>query len=636
MRQRPSPCPSREYRLEMSALSSPRCQRSLGFGVALGVAVLLLGPVGAASATTFNVNTTTDGNHGSCGTTPGSCSLRDAIIAANGGSGGDMIDVPPGTYDLTLTGAGEDMAATGDLDITKSVTVAGAGAGSGGTTVKGEGDRVFDIFSGAAAVTISGMAITNGAENFGGAIRTVGSSLTLTGDSFTQNTATSVGFGGAIFAEPSGGGTLMITNCTFSSNMAADATTMSGGFGGALMFEPGGTGTLTISNSTFDSNTAQSGTTSGGGFGGALMFEPGGTGTLTITGSTFSSNTSAGSTTQGGFGGAFMFEPGADPSSLSVTNSTFTANQAGGHHGFGGGIIFEPSGATSSGTLTHITVVGNSTTGADSGGGILVEAAPLMIRNSIISGNTAAGVASNCSANDAGTLVTAGHGVELGASCGFDLNADPKVAALADNGGPTKTMALTAGSPAIDAADDAFCPATDQRGVARPQDGGTGRGAICDIGAFELVATITPTSTTTTSTPTTTTTMLPAGSCGSEPATATFASIDCRLDALLTDLNAAPGLGAFGPKLVKNVQTAKARKLAAEGSCRASNTKKVKKQLQQSAKALTQYAHRLNGLSARKKIASLRQRFLDEAAPIQSDLKTLRGSVRCPGDAPAG
>jgi hypothetical protein len=55
-----------------------------------------------------------------------------------------------------------------------------------------------------------------------------------------------------------------------------------------------------------------------------------------------------------------------------------------------------------------------------------------------------------------------------------------------------------------------------------------------------------------------------------------------------------------------------------------------------SAKALTQYAHRLNGLSARKKIASLRQRFLDEAAPIQSDLKTLRGAVRCPDDAPAG
>ena len=50
--------------------------------------------------------------------------------------------------------------------------------------------------------------------------------------------------------------------------------------------------------------------------------------------------------------------------------------------------------------------------------------------------------------------------------------------------------------------------------------------------------------------------------------------------------------------------------------------------------ALTQYARRLNGLSA--KIASLRQRFVDEATPIQSDLKMLRGAVRCPDDAPVG
>ena len=138
------------------------------------------------------------------------------------------------------------------------------------------------------------------------------------------------------------------------------------------------------------------------------------------------------------------------------------------------------------------------------------------------------------------------------------------------------------------------------------------------------------------STSSTTTTTLPPVGCAGTPGGATFASIDCRLDALLADLEAEPGLGTFGPKLVKNVQTAKARKVDAEGFCRASNAKKVKKQLQQSAKALTQYAHRLNGLSARKKIASLRHRFLDEAAPIQSDLKMLRGSVRCPDDAPAG
>jgi hypothetical protein len=133
-----------------------------------------------------------------------------------------------------------------------------------------------------------------------------------------------------------------------------------------------------------------------------------------------------------------------------------------------------------------------------------------------------------------------------------------------------------------------------------------------------------------------TATTLPPVGCAGTPDGATFASIDCRLDALLADLDAEPGLGTFGPKLVKNVQTAKARKLDAEGFCRASNAKKVKKQPQQSAKALTQYAYRLNGLSARKKIASLRHRFLDEAGPIQSDLKMLRGSVRCPDDAPAG
>jgi hypothetical protein len=56
---------------------------------------------------------------------------------------------------------------------------------------------------------------------------------------------------------------------------------------------------------------------------------------------------------------------------------------------------------------------------------------------------------------------------------------DPRIGPLANNGGPTRTHALLAGSPAIDAASAADCPATDQRGVSRPQ--GTG----CDIGSYE-------------------------------------------------------------------------------------------------------------------------------------------------------
>ena len=59
--------------------------------------------------------------------------------------------------------------------------------------------------------------------------------------------------------------------------------------------------------------------------------------------------------------------------------------------------------------------------------------------------------------------------------------ADTGLELLADNGGPTWTHALLAFSPALDSADGLICPATDQRGVARPQ------GVQCDIGAFEAV-----------------------------------------------------------------------------------------------------------------------------------------------------
>jgi hypothetical protein len=57
--------------------------------------------------------------------------------------------------------------------------------------------------------------------------------------------------------------------------------------------------------------------------------------------------------------------------------------------------------------------------------------------------------------------------------------ADVGLGLLADNGGPTLTHALLAGSPAIDAGDNAVCPVTDQRGVTRPQ------GTACDVGSYE-------------------------------------------------------------------------------------------------------------------------------------------------------
>jgi hypothetical protein len=134
---------------------------------------------------------------------------------------------------------------------------------------------------------------------------------------------------------------------------------------------------------------------------------------------------------------------------------------------------------------------------------------------------------------------------------------------------------------------------------------------------------------------TTTTTSLP--TCGGNTSAPTFASVDCQIDALLARLAAEPLLASFASKLTQSVQTGKARKVDAESTCRASNLKKTKKQLQQAAKAFTQYVHRLNGLRARKKLnPNLRQSFLADGTGIQQALGTLRNAVRCPDDAPPG
>ncbi len=90
---------------------------------------------------------------------------------------------------------------------------------------------------------------------------------------------------------------------------------------------------------------------------------------------------------------------------------------------------------------------------------------------------------SDCSGNI--PLTSLGHNLSGEDSCGLadptDLPlTDPLLRPLQDNGGPTKTHALQPSSPAIDAGDDGAAPATDQRGVSRPQ------GVASDIGAFEL------------------------------------------------------------------------------------------------------------------------------------------------------
>jgi CSLREA domain-containing protein len=125
------------------------------------------------------------------------------------------------------------------------------------------------------------------------------------------------------------------------------------------------------------------------------------------------------------------------------------------------------------------TITGNGGVSLASGGG------DASVGNSILAGGVTNG---DCLDPVRRQVFSRGHNlVNAGAHgiCGFTsapsdvLNADPKLGALAANGGPTETHALLSGSPAVDAGDDAACPATDQRGIARPQ------GPRCDIGAFE-------------------------------------------------------------------------------------------------------------------------------------------------------
>src|SRR5262249_41666993 len=148
---------------------------------------------------------------------------------------------------------------------------------------------------------------------------------------------------------------------------------------------------------------------------------------------------------------------------------------------------------------------------------------PALIRNSTIAMNAGVGTSGNVTVTNSilagnnggngdcsGTLTTAGgyNLIQNAAGCtlagtttGNVIGQDPQLAALADNGGPTKTHAIALGSPALDAGNPGTpgsggftCEATDQRGTARPQPSG-GR---CDIGAFEVVYVPTTTTTSTT------------------------------------------------------------------------------------------------------------------------------------------
>jgi hypothetical protein len=148
-----------------------------------------------------------------------------------------------------------------------------------------------------------------------------------------------------------------------------------------------------------------------------------------------------------------------------------------------------------------------------------------------------------------------------------------------------------------------------------------------------LRTTTTAVTSTTTSVSATSTTL--PGGCDSQPVAATFASLDCRLAALVTLVNDTPGLGSFGPKLLNNVQQAKDDEEAAATFCGKSDVKHARQRLKKAARALIDYVHRLNGHAARKKLAAIRQTLIAAGQPIGTDLGSPKRTVTCPADAAA-
>jgi len=318
---------------------------------------------------------------------------------------------------------------TENLVIGLNLTITGSAAST--TIVDGGGlNTVVTISSTSAHVSLSKVTIRNGniaGFHAGGGIDNIGTMM-VNKSAITGNTTC---FGGGIY----NGGTLTVNNSTIKGN-SVHHLGLCRGFGGGIANR----GTLTVNNSTVSGNRgydAQYGTVGGGIYNGA---------TLTINNSTISGN---------GVGGG--------------TN---------GYKSQGGGIF---NGGTL--TINNGTLSGN---GATSGGGIYNPGAATL-QNSIVTNSSSGG---NCS----GSVTSHGYNLSSDGTCNFDgtgdlNNTDPLLGPLQNNGGPTQTMALLSGSPAIDSGNPSGCTdgqghllKTDQRGAPRPDTEDT---AGCDRGAYE-------------------------------------------------------------------------------------------------------------------------------------------------------
>lgn len=356
------------------------------------------------------------------------------------------------------------------------------------------GGAIF--IGGGSTALVEASTFSGNRANNGGAINSLRSQLTVLESSFSANQALHTermnsfgdcGGGGAIYIDGGRGGSdggpdqLVLRGNTFSANQTNN-------HGGAIFIGLYTGDTIEIDRSSFENNSVtRAASMASSGTGGAIWYGLAAAG-VTNTQLTISHTLLAGNSAESQGGGLWTSAP------TTISNTTFTGNRAVNpaslapddwRKGNGGGIAVSNSAPV---TINNSTIANNRA--GFNGGGIAGKT--VTIKNTLFASNTAdwsIGIMQHCT--DA--LIDAGNNLQYPpknpnpnywneTNCSAAIRiADPQLSALAHNGGPTKTLALAATSPAIDAGNAVTCAGSDQRGISRAQ------GARCDIGAYEHV-----------------------------------------------------------------------------------------------------------------------------------------------------
>lgn len=460
-------------------------------GIIIGTGETISGNALAAPTATFTPTATFDAadanpGDGICAIAAnlgGACTLRAAIQEANLLAGADTINLSPFVHLLTVDGSdnppSDPDTQLGDLDIfdPAGLTINGNGATIIYSTATSSFNArpVFHIHTGAQA-TIDGLVIQNSAMGYQN-----DGTLTLTNGAIRDGHTDANGNGFSINGIASGGSLTVtnfeISNLPPSSSFFLGSVAMGGQSKNFTLTNvhindvSGGIG-ISGSNNTYQ--ITDSSVHNADGFG--MHFLSSSNNQITIENSTISQNG------QGGI--VFNTDNG---STMNILNSTISGNLI-------KGAIQTPLSNSTIVRLNNVTITNNSASNGFSGGiGIPTftgGSAQVFVKNSIIAGNSNTLPSQDCG----GPIQSEGHNL-IGNSTGCTINGDttgnilnqsPALAALADNGGPTLTHALLAGSPALNAGNPGVpgsggntCEAGDQIGANRPL------GATCDIGAVE-------------------------------------------------------------------------------------------------------------------------------------------------------